>query len=388
MFYNCSSLTYLDLSCWDTSNVTYMGDMFGGCNRLQTVTLGDKFSFNGATDARLTNLPTPNPAYIPGADGYWYTADGTRYAPSEIPNNTAATYYAVKPVTPENLTYNASIFLDETYNEYDIEGTFHVEVFAQTDYNLSEPVTVSFRNPYNYASDANCTLSRVDGGYFGECDVYMTWRYGHTATLSEVYINDVYIGGLVNMPSSPQMNSVNSDYSFTVNSVQAAFVTTLSLDDMGHQTQPFDLASFSTSASSFPAPEPDPTPMPEPSPEPAQYELVIFGPATVKVGYTAILDITTPPEDDAAINWTSSDETIATVDEFGVVTGIGAGEVTISAQVGETVCQWIMTVTDIPDAEADLECRGEADMLILARYTKEPPLAYSCGPYHHCNIKI
>lgn len=389
MFYNCSSLTYLDLSCWDTSNVTSMYDMFNGCSRLQTVTLGDKFSFNGATDARLTNLPTPDPNYIPGADGYWYTADGTRYAPSEIPNNTAATYYAVEPVTPKDLTYNISIYLDEAYDDYADNGTFHVEVFAQTDYKLSEPVTITFRKPYYLAgNDASCTLSPVDGGYLGECEVQLYWHYGHYVTMSEVYINNVHVGDMMNMPSMPQMNSVNSEYSFTVNSVQTASVTTLSLDDMGHETQPFDFASLSTSVPSFPAPEPDPTPMPEPNPEPSQYELTISGPAAVETGYTATLAIVKTPEDDTTISWSSSNETIATVDEFGVVTGIGAGEVTISAQVGETVCQWIMTVTDTPDAEADLECRGEANMPILARHAKEPPLAYSCGPYHHCNIKI
>ena len=39
MFYGCSSLTSLDLSNWNTSNVTDMGQMFYNCNKLKTLNL-------------------------------------------------------------------------------------------------------------------------------------------------------------------------------------------------------------------------------------------------------------------------------------------------------------------------------------------------------------
>ena len=35
MFYNCSNLTNLDLSSFDTKNVFYMGCMFSGCSKLK-----------------------------------------------------------------------------------------------------------------------------------------------------------------------------------------------------------------------------------------------------------------------------------------------------------------------------------------------------------------
>ena len=38
MFYNCNSLTSLDVSNWDTSNVISMDWMFSECNSLTTVT--------------------------------------------------------------------------------------------------------------------------------------------------------------------------------------------------------------------------------------------------------------------------------------------------------------------------------------------------------------
>ena len=37
MFYSCESLTSLDLSGWDTSNVTDMGWMFADCKNLKTI---------------------------------------------------------------------------------------------------------------------------------------------------------------------------------------------------------------------------------------------------------------------------------------------------------------------------------------------------------------
>ena len=37
MFIRCNSLTSLDLSGWDTSNVTNMSRMFEGCSALKTI---------------------------------------------------------------------------------------------------------------------------------------------------------------------------------------------------------------------------------------------------------------------------------------------------------------------------------------------------------------
>jgi hypothetical protein len=42
----------------------------------------------------------PAASKVAGWDGKWYTADGTGYLPSEIPELTAATYYAVNPLKP------------------------------------------------------------------------------------------------------------------------------------------------------------------------------------------------------------------------------------------------------------------------------------------------
>ena len=49
MFYNCSSLTSLDLTGWDTSNVTDMNYMFEDCSNLTTITVSEKWSTESVT---------------------------------------------------------------------------------------------------------------------------------------------------------------------------------------------------------------------------------------------------------------------------------------------------------------------------------------------------
>ena len=115
MFYGTgrnSSGIILDLSNWDTSNVTYsestsgyqmsgIEDMFTNMRRLKTITLGEKFSFTG-DGTTSCSLPTIDTTYFTESDGLWYDiATGIGYAPDAIPSNTAATYSVEKPVLPE-----------------------------------------------------------------------------------------------------------------------------------------------------------------------------------------------------------------------------------------------------------------------------------------------
>ena len=57
MFAGCSGITMLDISGWDTSKVTNMGNMFKGCSALKTIrmvscsqTTIDKIKAQLATD--------------------------------------------------------------------------------------------------------------------------------------------------------------------------------------------------------------------------------------------------------------------------------------------------------------------------------------------------
>lgn len=108
MFRGCSSIKNLNLSSFDTTKATSgatmpnndtsrtMIRMFDGMDKLETITIGDKFSFDGdgTTSNHAAILPTPDATNIDGADGNWYTLDLTAYAPENIPNKIANTYYA------------------------------------------------------------------------------------------------------------------------------------------------------------------------------------------------------------------------------------------------------------------------------------------------------
>jgi surface protein len=113
MFSGCGSLKELDLSTFDTrqANIKYIAEsgasnwMFrgflDGCSKLEKLSLSQNLSFDGDGTAVGVNVITiPAASGIPGWDGYWYDANGNAYAPSEIPEETAATYYAVKPANP------------------------------------------------------------------------------------------------------------------------------------------------------------------------------------------------------------------------------------------------------------------------------------------------
>ena len=58
---------------------------------------------------------------------------------------------------------------------------------------------------------------------------------------------------------------------------------------------------------------------------------------------------------DADIHWTSSDETVATVDAYGVVTAVGAGKCTVTAEVGMVTSagqDWSSVIT----SEVQIRC--------------------------------
>ena len=96
MFDGCESLRSLDLSSFDTSAADYqhggLSWFMDGCKSLRTVTLGPKFSFEGAGLERQCSLPTPRGDRLTGR---WVSsADGMAYDPNDIPSNTAASYTA------------------------------------------------------------------------------------------------------------------------------------------------------------------------------------------------------------------------------------------------------------------------------------------------------
>ena len=99
MFADCNNLQSLDLSSFDTSNVTDMENMFGTCDKLEQITLGLKFQFFGNNGY----LPAQSSTNITGADGKWYIDSGEGFVPADVATHQAnvteaTTYYAVPAV--------------------------------------------------------------------------------------------------------------------------------------------------------------------------------------------------------------------------------------------------------------------------------------------------
>ncbi len=108
MFAYCSSLSAPDASGSDIGAVLLMGSTFRDCDSLTTVKIGKKFSFKGTEDTILTTLP----------EQIWRsTVNGNVYSSREIAelrSNTADTYTLVKPSTGGTIRFEG-----HTYAIYD-----------------------------------------------------------------------------------------------------------------------------------------------------------------------------------------------------------------------------------------------------------------------------
>ena len=103
MFEGCPNLTSLDLSSFNTSNVTRMDEMFGNCSSLATITVSDLWSTVSVTEGDEMFIGCTN---LVGGNGTVYD-----------PNHTDYTYARIDRVgEPGYLTdINASVITKEPY---------------------------------------------------------------------------------------------------------------------------------------------------------------------------------------------------------------------------------------------------------------------------------
>lgn len=101
---------------------------------------------------------------------------------------------------------------------------------------------------------------------------------------------------------------------------------------------------------------------------------------SIKKGDTADLDVIYTPEDttdDKTVTWTSSDDTVATVDEDGVVTALKDGETTITAKVGDLTAECLVHVREVTlegielDKSAITMNKGEESEALKVSYNPE-----------------
>lgn len=93
-------------------------------------------------------------------------------------------------------------------------------------------------------------------------------------------------------------------------------------------------------------------------------QVMIAGQHAVEVGKTLTLSASTQGGTDSSYTWSSSDDTAATVDSSGVVTGVAVGEAVISAKGTDTGVTGQHTVVVVPAGSALVEITGALSVVV------------------------
>ena len=200
------------------NNATNANNMFSGMNKLQAVHFGANWKWIGTG----CYLPNQN-GVISGADGKWYTAEGTSYTPTNIPAG-AGSYYATSALasavpaattlsfddsfaSPSNnnvLEYEPSVSLTNIFvNDvdaatYNIDGEsvtgidgslvdpneilFFYDEESVTNLTDSDGAVVTLYAIWKKSSDPNSNLSGyirfINKNYLDTLSPYSKWRIG------------------------------------------------------------------------------------------------------------------------------------------------------------------------------------------------------------------
>lgn len=212
MFYDCSGLTSLNLSGWNTVSVTDMSEMLVGCSLLEQFTIGEQFVIP------VDNAPfsAPSSTYIPGADGNWYTSDGTAYAPADVPSGVAATYYAVNPAAAYTIsglvkTYNRANPVTYTLTDADgntVKNGTLIEANTACTCHSDTTTTLSHIQPFTIENvpqgEYTLTINKIGHASFHvkelmvDSDVDLTACGDERANPIVVRVGDLNGDGLVN----------------------------------------------------------------------------------------------------------------------------------------------------------------------------------------------
>ena len=146
MFYDCPNLQSVDLSSFDMSRVTNTREMFDECPSLERITLSEK--------CNISNFPEPLGAKTTGK---WVNENtGVAYAPAGIPAKTAATYETQLDVREFQFFYNPD---DVTYTGNPIAKKVASTLTRGKDY------LVAYSNNVNVGT---ATITITGTGRYGE----------------------------------------------------------------------------------------------------------------------------------------------------------------------------------------------------------------------------
>ena len=324
MFYGCNSLTNLDLSSFDTSNVTYMSSMFDGCNCLEVL-----------KTPKINNVSIELPLAMYDKDGNTYTdlpilSESIVLASSQQ-QAVAASYpvlgikfdkedITIKKGNSSNLT--ATVFPDTAFNKA-INWSSSDEAVATVD---AEGNITTLK-----IGTADITATTVDGGFTAVCKVTveapnvsgitldnetLTLKRGETGKLTAtVEPTDAADKSVAWSSSDETVATVDAEGNITTLKIGTADITATTVD-----------AGFTAVCKVT-------VEVPNVSGITLDKEN-----ASLVEGDTLQLTATIAPEDagNKSVTWTSSDATVATVNENGLVTAVseGSADITVTTDDG------------------------------------------------------
>ena len=157
MFYGCRILNTLDLSSFNTPQVTDMRGMFGSCINLNTIIVGSSWTTSAVTES--TDMFNSCTSIVGGA-GTTYDANHVDATYARIDGGASKPgYFTVKPITTYDLWINGEQVTSENYSN--ITGT---GISRKVYYNywqkrlMLEDATIS-----NSTNGGTCITSEIDG---------------------------------------------------------------------------------------------------------------------------------------------------------------------------------------------------------------------------------
>lgn len=193
MLYNMPALKTLDISSFDTSK-TYVYNMLPANGVLETIKIGEKFTFNGSSDKRTVNFPVPETE-----SQKWYNSRNKEFDYNTVPNNVADTYSIYKQEL-ETGEYQINYFQENLSGSYELtksetkEGYVGDKVSVEPDnidgFTVSDDSNLSgvinnedglVLNIYYNRNHYVCTLNPTDGDLQpGEETLEVVYGYQYT----------------------------------------------------------------------------------------------------------------------------------------------------------------------------------------------------------------
>ncbi len=318
MFAECENLTKLDLSTFDTSNVTKMLGMFRDCNSLEALDISS-FDTSNVTDMSEMFQNCENLLEL----------DLSKFDSSSV-TDTSFMLDNCKSLNMLKVPLNLKtiVYLPATYIKRDDHDTEYTE--------LPQDVITSFIIVKKY--DVNVLgVTIVDPP--AEINVE-----GRRALAARIVPGNAINQAVTWTSSAPDIASINQSGIVTGISPGTAIITVKTVDGGYTDTCKITVKNLHVSVNG-----------------------ISISPLTksIRVGEEFDIDVSVTPADaeDKTCTWSSSDETVATVDEKGTVTGISLGEAEITAKTNdggfEAVC--IVTVTKEVENEKEMENGDKID---------------------------